>query len=156
MRLSHRPCTILYICPPCKTSVYGMAYIFSCCEAHVEYVGPDYLSLSKSNLTGLLVTKCDLRLCHPLEEDWWCSFVSLLSRHGVSTRKRQHLFPVWFILLSGCSYLLQHYSHGSNTEKERWSRNTPRVITDRGYYIPRGVINVRLHFNNFSGDGSAI
>jgi len=39
-----------------------------------------------------------------------------------STRKCEHLFPVWSLLLSGCSYLLPHHSQGSTTE--RWSPNT--------------------------------
>jgi len=43
-------------------------------------------------------------------------------------------------LLSSCSYLLPHHFKGSSTE--RWSRNTPRVVTARVYYVVRESLKV--------------
>ena len=74
--------------------------------------------------------------------DWLIFFRFMIwSWNRDSTWKRKHLFPVWSILLSGCSYLLQN-PLGRNTK--RWSRNAPRVVTSSVYYATRGSLTSPL------------
>ena len=41
---------------------------------------------------------------------------------------------------------LPHHSRGSNTE--RWSRNTPRVVTARVFYVLSGSLTLAFILNN--------
>jgi len=83
-----------------------------------------------------------LAVCYLLI-DSFLSFRDLLSWNRDSTRKCEHLFPVWSFLLSDYSHSpppQHHHSQGSS--RERWSRNTLSVVTARVYLRPQGIFYV--------------